>query len=108
MEELHVQEMVERAVFATQHARQVRELHAKRTTKGSKNRETDIQASLDRLRGAMRPIRSALGRQKAPYDDRGVEHRALLLDVSDAMQRERRKLWKMQKRKRRRTRKRPK
>jgi hypothetical protein len=104
MEELVVREVIERAILATQHARSVRELHAKRTPKGSKNRETDIRAALDRLKGAMRPIRRLLGSQKPPYDEQGMELRALLLDTSDVMQRERRKLWKMQKRKKRRKR----
>jgi hypothetical protein len=101
MEELAVQEMIERGVLAVQHARQVRNLHAKRSTKGAKNRETDLQTALDRLRGAMAPIRGALAAQKPPYSERGIEQRALLLDTSDVMQRERRKLWKMQKRRKR-------
>jgi hypothetical protein len=103
MEELAVQSIIERGVFAAQHARQVRTLHAKRSTKGAKNREADLQTALDRLRGAMQPLRSALAAQKPPYNERGIEQRALLLDTSDVMQRERRKLWKMQKRKRRKT-----
>lgn len=100
MDEIVVQGLVHQAVEAAQFAREVRAMHAKRTPKGNVNRETDLRVALNRLKGVMRPIRSNLGRQKPPYEGRQRELRSLLLDTSDVLQRERRKLWKMQARKR--------
>jgi hypothetical protein len=80
---------------AAAYAQQVRELHRKRSTKGSGNRETDIRVALQRIREAMRPIRSVLGTVRHPLPPEEAAVHRELLRISDAMQRERRKLWKM-------------
>lgn len=88
-------------------AQDVRAAHRKRSARENKERQQDIAVALRRLREAMRPIRSELAR--IPYalpDLEGklghadlVAQQSALLDASDRIQRERRKLWKMKSRK---------
>jgi hypothetical protein len=78
-------------------ARSVRRLHARRSQKGGSRREADIQNALDRLKTAMRPLRPVIAR--FPYEPQTVTaeaNRQRVRALSTAMQRERRKLWKMQ------------
>jgi hypothetical protein len=77
-------------------AQEVRAFHRKRTRPGEKHRTLDVQNALKRLKLAMTPIRSALGR--APYDEINKASRlrhAQLRRVSKSIQVERRKLWKL-------------
>lgn len=91
---------------AVQHAQDVRGAHRKRSARGSLSRETDITLALDRLKRVMRPIRSELARlpyliREADPDEAEVyrEVQEVLRLMSNDIQRERRKLWKMQQRK---------
>lgn len=99
MEEVKLQVITKMAIAATEHARDTRAAYRKRVGRSDKQRLTDIGLALFKLKMAMKPVRAELAR--IPYqlreesDPRLEEQRALLLDVSDAMQRERRKLWKM-------------
>lgn len=85
---------------AASHAQDVRQTYAKRVGRGDRQRQTDIQHALNRLKRVMKPIRSELAR--IPYvlranSDPDLElQQEQLLAASDLLQRERRKLWKMQ------------
>lgn len=82
---------------AVEHARGVRKFHARRTDRRSAQRRQDIAIALERIRDAMRPLKSMIG--AFPYGPATVtaeENRQAVRDASDALQRERRKLWKMQ------------
>lgn len=85
------------AEAAVRHARLVREQHRRRTERGQPRRESDIALALTRLREAMRPLRSEIGRfAYGPATEVAKNNRQRIRDASDAIQRERRKLWKMQ------------
>lgn len=91
------EELIARAESAVEYAQSVRKMHRRRTNKTSAQRTTDIQIALDRLREAMDPIRSEIGR--FPYGaqtEAAEQRRAAIRHASQAIQRERRKLWKMQ------------
>lgn len=77
-------------------ARQVRKFHARRTERGSKQREADIEIALTRLRECMKPLRSAIGKfPYGPQTDIAESNRNAIREASQACQRERRKLHKM-------------
>lgn len=97
--DLPIEEILEQAARAVQHAQGVREFHAKRTKRGSRQRETDIRIGLERLRDAMRPLRRQIA--KLPYARSEIDVDALR-EASRAIQAERRKLWKMRSTKRKR------
>jgi hypothetical protein len=84
------------AAQAVQHAQRVRIAHRRRTPKGSPQREQDIKLALERLHDAMRPLRSFIGR--APFVNSPKTEVDEALHASQAIQKERRKLWKMQRR----------
>jgi hypothetical protein len=89
--------LLEDAEAAVDLARSVRRLHARRSKKGGIRREADIQNALERLKAAMKPLRPVIAR--FPYEPQTVTAeaaRARVRAASDAIQRERRKLWKMQ------------
>lgn len=89
-------EAVDAAERAVEHARQVRAHHRRRTDKQSVQRKTDIQLALDRLRETMAPLRSHLGRFPYLPESHTIRNaRERMLDVSQEIQTERRKLWKM-------------
>lgn len=97
---------------AVSHAQDVRKTYAKRTGRGDGQRQSDIQYALTRLKRVMVPIRAELARlpyqlrQAAPASETATkltQHRVILAGASDSLQRERRKLWKMQERKTRRS-----
>jgi aminoglycoside phosphotransferase family enzyme len=88
------------AFAAVRHARDVRKYHARRTKKGSVQREIDLEEALQRLRESMKPLRSYLG--QVPYKEESHTLQNVTENVykaSAAIQSERRKLWKMQNRK---------
>lgn len=96
MPEILPPNILESADRAVANARAVREYHRRRTEKQSIQRKTDIQVALSRLREAMKPLKSAIG--KFPYGPVTVtaeENRQAIRDRSHAIQSERRKLWKM-------------
>jgi hypothetical protein len=84
------------AEAAVRHAQMVRRFHARKSPRGSAQRQADLQEARERLRTAMKPLRSYLGR--AAYKN-ATNYNADLHDrvreTSAAMQKERRKLHKM-------------
>jgi len=91
---------VRKAVAARDHARSVRRVHRRRTDRGDPQREQDLDLALEKLKSAMGPIRRHIG--KFPYGPQtgtAAKNRQIIQEVSDEMQAERRKLWKMKKRK---------
>ena len=93
------QEGLDTAYAAVDYARSVRAMHRRRSARGSAQRETDIQLALDRLKDAIAPLRSVIG--SFPYGvqtEEAERNREAVLAASDAIQRERRKLWKMKRR----------
>lgn len=78
-------------------ATQVRKYHARRTDKRSVQRAADISVALARLHAAMKPLRSEIGRfPYGPSTEIAEENRQRIRDASAEIQKERRKLWKMQ------------
>lgn len=87
--------------MAVDYATNVRKYHAKRSDRDSQQRKDDIAMALTRLREAMKPLRSEIGR--FPYGPQTTAADAIRKEVrtaSSAIQRERRKLWKMRPKKR--------
>jgi hypothetical protein len=88
------------AESAVQHAQAVRAFHRKRSRRGSTQREADIQIALDRIKAAMRPLRSEIGRfSYGPQTNTAEHNREMIRKLSRQLQAERRKLWKMKERK---------
>lgn len=85
----------QRAEDAITAAVAVREKYRRRTRKTNEARNEDIEKALVALKRAMRPVRSFLA--KTQYND-DAPGRFEALNLSFRMQRERRKLWKMQRR----------
>jgi hypothetical protein len=84
------------AADAVTFAQLVRKRHARKTELRSKQRRSDIQLALDRIHEAMAPIKSEIGR--FPYgatNPIAEAKRDEIRAASLALQRERRKLWKM-------------
>lgn len=93
-------EDIDAAYAACDYAQSVRKMHRRRSTVGSSQREQDIQIALDRLKDAIAPIRSVIGTfPYGPQTNEAAVNRREVLAASDAIQRERRKLWKMKRRK---------
>jgi len=96
MPEIRPDQILDDAEAAIKYARTVREYHRRRTEKVSPQRKTDIEVALSRLKRAMKPLKSAIGRfPYGPQTDTAEANRQAIRDASDAIQRERRKLWKM-------------
>lgn len=88
---------IKNAEGAIEYARHVRKFHARRTERRSHQRGTDIALALDRLRDAMRPLRAEIGRfPYGPSTEIAEQNRQRIRDASAEIQKERRKLWKMQ------------
>ena len=82
---------------AIEHAQRVRAAHRRRSSRGTPQRERDITLALERIAKAMTPLRSMIGRfPYGPQTDEAEFNRQRIRDASQALQRERRKLWKMQ------------
>ena len=87
---------IESAEAAVAFAQQVRRFHRRRTNRLSSQRERDIELALERLKEAMLPIRSEIGRfPYGPQTDLAERNREKIRDASKQIQSERRKLWKM-------------
>ena len=97
MAELDSTDTLVAAASAVQYAQDVRAHHRKRTKRGNPQREADLKIAQDRLHSAMEPVRTYLGRLQfeARTDQRTTER---IRAASVELQRERRKLWKMQSR----------
>lgn len=86
------------AEAAIENAKRVRAAHARRSRRGAPQRESDIRIALDRLKVAMKPLRSEIGRfPYGPDTDAAEQNRKIIVALSADIQKERRKLWKMQK-----------
>jgi hypothetical protein len=89
---------IETAEAAVVFAQQVRAVHRRRTDKSSKQRADDIEMALTRLRDAMGPLRTEIGRfPYGPQTDAAERNRQKIRNASEAIQKERRKLFKMKK-----------
>lgn len=88
--------IIEGAEAAAAYAQQVRAFHRRRTKVNSTQRSEDIERALKRIRDAMDPLRSEIGRfPYGPQTDIAEANREAIRQASAALQRERRKLWKM-------------
>lgn len=89
---------IEAADAAVVFAQQVRRVHRRRTDKTSKQRKADIAMALERLKEAMAPLRTEIGRfPYGPQTGQAERNRQAIRAASLAIQRERRKLHKMRK-----------
>jgi hypothetical protein len=79
-----------------QNAQEVRSHHRKRTDRADRQRNDDLNLALARVKGAMKPLRSEIGRfPKYPKTTDNAERKRVIRDASLSLQKERRKLWKM-------------
>ena len=84
------------AELAVANAQDVRAAHRKRSERSDRQRQHDLYLALYRVKEAMKPLRSEIGRfPYGPQTDIAAENRQKIRDASKALQRERRKLWKM-------------
>jgi hypothetical protein len=89
--------LIEAADAAAAFAQQVRRVHRHRTDRRSPGRIEDINSALEKLKAAMQPIRSEICRfPYGPQTTIAERNREKIRKASEALQRERRKLWKMQ------------
>jgi len=98
--ELQIERDLKAAELAARHAKDVREYHARRSSKGSKQREHDLQEATARLKKAMKPLRSWLG--QASSKNSTTAHEEItdrVRQTSKELQAQRRRLWKMMARK---------
>ena len=99
MERKPISDLIQDADDAVAFAEQIRRVHARRTAPGTSQREDDLRNGLARLRGAMKPLRSALG--SFPFEPQTATaeaRRASVRAASDRVQAQRRKLTKMRNR----------
>lgn len=90
------QDAIAAAEAAVAFAQQVRKFHRRRTQRSHTQRQVDIENALQRIKNAMRPLKSEIGRfPYGPQNDRAEANRETIRQASEALQRERRKLWKM-------------
>lgn len=81
---------------AIAYASRVRIYHRRRFARSAPQRITDIDLALARLREAMGPLRAEIGRfSYGPQTAIAEENRSKIREASAAIQRERRKLFKM-------------
>jgi hypothetical protein len=97
--ELSIASLVKDAEAAVEYAQAVRATHARKSERASAQRKTDIKLAQERLTEAMKPVRRRIAR--LPYMASSPAEKELRA-ASFALQRERRKLWKMAKPKSRR------
>jgi hypothetical protein len=100
MPEPTLDDILAQAASAVSYAQDVRSHHRKRTRRGNPQREADLQIALDRLRVVMDPLRSVIGRMQFEVPSKTLAKKyEAVRTASQDVQRERRKLWKMQERK---------
>lgn len=91
-----IEGFLDEARLAVQAAQEVREYHRKRTARDDLQRLADITIALERVKAAMKPLRSEIGRfPKQPPSAPILARQDKIRAASHALQRERRKLWKM-------------
>lgn len=84
------------AELAVAHAKDVRVSHRRRSVKTDRQRLHDLTLAFERVKDAMLPLRSEIGKfPYGPQTDQAEENRKTIREASAALQRERRKLWKM-------------
>jgi hypothetical protein len=84
------------AELAVTNAQEVRAYHRKRSERTDRQRRHDLELALKRVKSAMLPLRSEIGKfPYGPQTDAAAENRQAIREASAALQRERRKLWKM-------------
>lgn len=85
------------ATAAVENAQRVRAYHRRRTEKRSPQRTRDIDVALEIIADAMKPLKSMIGSfPHSPHQTVTAEaNREAIREASLALQRERRKLWKM-------------
>jgi len=91
--------IIETADAAVKFAQQVRAFHRRRTDVNSPQRVADLTAAMERIGEAMEPLRTEIGR--FPYGPQTVQaekNRTKIREASVALQKERRKCWKMKRR----------
>ena len=99
-----IQDALHEAALAVENAQEVRALHRKRTDRGDKQREDDLKMALERVKRAMKPLRSEIGRfPKQGKTPTNLQRQERVRAASLALQKERRKLWKMLDRRERKT-----
>lgn len=90
------QDAIDAADAAVAFAQQMRKFHRRRTARNQQRRVDDIELALARLRDAMAPLRSEIGRfPYGPQTDIAERNRDRIRNASLAIQSERRQLWKM-------------
>lgn len=88
---------IDAADAAVAFAAQVRRYHRRRTDPRSEQRAQDIARAQERLHEAMKPLKSEIGRfVHGPQTQAAEKNRQAIRDASIAIQKERRKLWKLQ------------
>jgi DNA-binding NtrC family response regulator len=91
-----IAEALQEAELAVQSAQETRRYHRKRSEKGDPQREADLGMAMERVRAAMKPLRSEIGRfPKQPHTATVEARQNKIRAASRALQSERRKLWKM-------------
>lgn len=96
MTDAELSDALEAADAAVDNAQAVRKFHRRRTDKRSKQRQQDIDIALERIKDAMKPLRSFLGRfAYGPQTEAAWAKYYAVSEASKALQAERRKLWKM-------------
>lgn len=89
-------DILDAADRAVDNAQRVRRFHRRRTEAHSAQRRADIEIALSRLKEAMAPLRTEIGRfPYGPSTDTAENNRQSIRARSAAIQIERRKLWKM-------------
>lgn len=87
---------MQEAELAVANAQDVRAAHRKRTSKDDRQRQHDLTLAIKRVKRAMGPLRSEIGKfPYGPQTDQAEINRQKIREASKALQRERRKLWKM-------------
>ena len=84
------------ASLAVKNAQEVRAFHRKRTSRGDRQRLNDLKLAEARVKAAMKPLRSEIGKfPHQPQTATVIARQEKIRAASDALQKERRKLWKM-------------
>lgn len=96
MTQTSLNDALREAHLAVKNAQEVRALHRKRTEPGDAQRQNDLKMAFQRVKLAMRPLRSEIGKfPHKPQTAQAEKNRERIREASEALQKERRKLWKM-------------
>src|SRR5689334_19871943 len=87
---------IEDAAAAVAYAQQVRAYHRRRSARTSDQRVKDVEMALKRLKAAMKPLKSEIGRfPYGPQTTQAEANREIIRQAAADIKRERIKLWKM-------------